>query len=219
MTTRSKQLVKFLIRILITTGLLVWVFSRIDLQQFWQTVKTTRWQFLIAVWALTIIVFWINSIKMQLILKKQGCDVSIATLFGASAVTLFYSMIIPGILSAGIKWYILRKDTGKGSNVLSSMLYNQLSIMFVMTVFGLVALIVTNPAANTGDHWLLPAVCSILLAAIILISLLLLNSRTGDKFIKALGLLLSPFPEKMRQKGQEILGQCPYIFSLPGGQT
>ena len=215
MTTRSRQLAKFLIRIVITTVLLVWVFSQIDLQQFWQTVKTARWQFLIAVWAVTIIIFWINSIKMQLIMKKQGCNVSIFTLFGASAVTLLYSMIIPGVLSSGIKWYILRKNTGKGSTVLSSMLYNQLSIIFVMTVFGLVALIVTNPATNARNRWLLPALCSILLAAIILISLLLLNSRTGDKFIKALGLLLSPFSEKTRQKGQEILAQIA-VFQTVG---
>jgi len=217
MTTRTKQLAKFLIRILITTVLLIWVFSQIDLEQFWQTVKTTRWQFLIGVWALTAIIFWINSIKMQLILKKQGCNVSIATIFGASAVTLFYSMIIPGILSAGIKWYILRKDTGKGSNVLSSMLYNQLSILFIMTVFGLVALIVTNPAANTGNRWLLPAVCLVLLAAIIIISLLFLNSRTGGKIIKGLMLLLRPFPANIRQKSQKVIEQIAIFQAVGAG--
>ncbi len=162
---------------------------------------------MIAVWILAVIFFWINSIKMQLILKKQDCMVGIATIFGASAVTCLYSMILPGVLSTGVKWYILKKGTGKPSNVLSSMLYNQLSMMFVMTVFGLVALIVTNPAANTGNRWLLPAICSILLAAIILISLLLLNSRTGGKIIKGLRLLLRPFPAKIHQKSQEILDQ------------
>jgi len=207
MTTRSKQLTKFLIRILITTVLLVWVFSRIDLQQFWQTVRTARWQFLIAVWILAVIFFLINSIKMQLILKKQDCTVDIATIFGASAVTCLYSMILPGVLSTGVKWYILKKGTGKPSNVLSSMLYNQLSMMFVMMVFGLIALMVTDPTTNTRNRWLLPAICSILLAAIILISLLLLNSRTGGKIIKGLRLLLRPFPVKIRQKSQEILDQ------------
>ena len=209
MTTRTKQLAKFLIRILITTVLLVWVLSKskITPQQFCQTVKDARWQFLIAVWGLTAIFFLIRSVTLQLILKKQGCKVGLLTLFGASAVTSLYSLAMPGILSTGVKWYILRRNTGKGSNVLSSMLYNQLSMMFVMTVFGLVALIVTNPAANTGDRWLLPAVCSILLAAIILISLLLLNSRTGGKIIKGLRLLLRPFPAKIRQKSQEILDQ------------
>ena len=221
MTDRTKQLAKLLIRILITTGLLIWVFSKIDLEQFRQTVKTARWWFLIAVWVLVLIIFWINSIKMRLILKKQDCNVSIATLFGVSAVTLFYSMIIPGILSTGVKWYILKKDTGKSSNVLSSMVYNQMSIMVVMTVFGLAALMITNPTsllmADTDNHWLLPAVCGILLTAIILISLLLLNSRTGGKIIKAFTFLLKPFPAKIRQKAREILEQLA-IFQNVGGR-
>lgn len=211
MSPRSKQLAKLLIRILITTGLLIWVFSQIDLEQFRQTIKTARWQFLIAVWVLTAIFFWINSIKLRLILKKQGCDADISTIFGASAVAALYGMIVPGVLSTVAKWYILRKDTGKGSTVLSSMLYNQLSIMVVMTVCGLIALMITNPASllqdNAKSQWLLPVVCGILVVAIILVSLLLLSGRTGGRITKALMLLLRPFPTKIDQKAQEILRQ------------
>jgi len=191
--------------------LLIWVFSQIDLEQFWQAVKTARWQFLIAVWILTVIFFWINSIKLRLILKKQGCDADITTIFGASAVAALYGMIVPGVLSTVAKWYILRKDTGKGSAVLSSMLYNQLSIMVVMTVCGLIALMITNPASllqdNAKSQWLLPVVCGILVVAIILVSLLLLSSRTGGRITKALIPLLRPFPTKISQKAQETLRQ------------
>lgn len=155
------------------------------------------------------IFFWINSIKLRLILKKQGCDADIATIFGASAVASFYGMIVPGVLSTVAKWYILRKDTGKGSAVLSSMLYNQLSIMSVCTVCGLIALMITNPASllqdNAKSQWLLPVVCGILVVAIILVSLLLLSSRTGGRITKALMLLLRPFPTKISQKAQETL--------------
>ncbi|HUU17402.1 MAG TPA: lysylphosphatidylglycerol synthase transmembrane domain-containing protein [Sedimentisphaerales bacterium] len=221
MTDRSKKFAKLLIRILITTGLLIWVFSKIDLEQFRQTVKTAKWWFLFAVWVLVVIIFWINSIKMRLILKKQDCNVSIAKLFGASAVTLFYSMIIPGILSTGVKWYILKKDTGKSSNVLSSMVYNQMSIMVVMMVFGLAALMITNPASllksDSNNRWLLPVISGIFLAAIILVSLLLLNGRTGGKIIKAFTLLLKPLPAKVRQKAQEILEQLAIFQSAGGG--
>ena len=221
MTDRTKQFVKLLIRILITTGLLIWVFSKIDLEQFRQTAKTAKWWFLFAVWVLVVIIFWINSIKMQLILKKQDCNVSIATLFGASAITLFYSMIIPGILSTGVKWYILKKDTGKSSNVLSSMFYNQMSIIVVMMVFGLAALMITNPTSllntDSNNRWLLPVVSGILLAAIILISLLLLNGRTGGKIIKAFTLLLKPLPAKIHRNAQNILEQLA-IFQSVGGK-
>ncbi len=211
MSPRRKQLAKLLIRILITTGLLIWVFSQIDLEQFRQTIKTARWQFLIAVWVLTVIFFWINAIKLRLILKKQGCDADTSTIFGASAVAALYGMIVPGVLSTVAKWYILRKNTGKGSTVLSSMLYNQLSIMVVMTVCGLIALMITNPASllqdNAKSQWLLPVVCGILVVAIILVSLLLLSGRTGGGITKALMFLLRPFPAKINQKAQEILRQ------------
>ena len=65
-----------------------------------------RWEFLIAVWALTVVLFWSRSFKMQVILKRQGCDVGCGTIFGATSVTCLYTMILPGILSKGAKWYI-----------------------------------------------------------------------------------------------------------------
>jgi uncharacterized membrane protein YbhN (UPF0104 family) len=219
MTTRSKQLAKLLIRILITTGLLVWVFSQIDIGQFGQTVKTARWHLLIAIWVLTVAFFWIRSIKMQLILKKQDCKIGIATIFKASAVTSLYSMILPGVLSTGAKWYILKKDSGKGSNVLSSMVYNQLVTLFIMIAFGLAAFMITNPVqflrTDLNNQWLLPLICGILLTVMIVISLLLLNSRTGGIILDGLGFLLKPFPQKIRQKGREILGQIA-IFQTAG---
>jgi len=221
MTTRSKQLAKLLIRILITAGLLVWVFSQIDIGQFGQTVKTARWQFLVTVWVLTIVIFWINSFKMQLILKKQGCSVSLNMLFGASAITLLYGMIIPGILSTGVKWYILKKSTGKGSNVLSSMVYNQLSIIIVMMVFGLAALMIINPVSllteKSENQRLLPAVCGILLVSILSLAFLILNSRTGGKIIKALKFLFSPLPVNLRQKIHTLIDHIAVFQTVGAG--
>ena len=221
MKTPGRQLAKLLIRVLVTAGLLVWVFSQIDLGQFGQAVKTAKWQLLIAVWVLTVIFFWIRSIKMQLILKKQDCKVGIATIFRASTVTSLYSMILPGVLSTGAKWYILKKDSGKGSNVLSSMVYNQLLTMFIMIVFGLAALMITNPVlllkTDANNRWLLPLICGIFLTIIIVIILLLLNSRTGGKINNGFGFLLKSFPLKIRQKGREILDQISTFQAAGAG--
>lgn len=80
MVIKWRQIAKVLVRIAVTTLLLVWVFSKIDFQQFRQTVENARWQYLIAVWGFTAIFFLIQSISMQIILKKQGCTVSLNTL-------------------------------------------------------------------------------------------------------------------------------------------
>jgi hypothetical protein len=147
--------------------------------------------------------------------------IGVHTIFKASAVTSLYSMILPGVLSTGAKWYILKKDSGKGSNVLSSMVYNQLFTIFIMIVFGLAALMITNPVIllkeDVNDRWLLPVVCGILLTVIIVISLLLLNSRTGKKINNGIDYLLKLFPLKMRQKGHEILEQIS-VFQTAGAE-
>jgi glycosyltransferase 2 family protein len=219
MSPRSKQVVKVIIRFLVTTGLLIWVFTQIDLAQFGRAVQQARWQFLIAVWGLTVILFWIRSFKMRLVLKRQDCNVRTGTIFGATTMTAMYSLILPGILSTGVKWYILKKDTGKGSNVLSSMVYNQLATMVVMTAFGLAALMISNPTAllmpGLRNRSLLPTVCGVLLAAVLLVSLLLLNGRTGGGVIKVLKFLLLPLPPRVRQKGVEILDQIA-VFQAVG---
>jgi uncharacterized membrane protein YbhN (UPF0104 family) len=221
MSTYTKQLIKLLLRIIITMILLAWVFSQIELQQFWQVAKTIKWQLLEAVWMLTIVNFWIQSVTLQFILKKQGCNVGIVTLFGASAVTSLYSFVLPGLLSTGVKWYIIRKNTGKGSSVLSSMLFNQLSLLVILVTLGLIALMITNPASvlftDKENHWPLPVSCSILLAGMIIASWLILNNRTGSRIINALGFLLRPFPGKIQQKGREIIEQIS-IFQSAGAR-
>ena len=221
MSIRGGQLAKLLIRILITAGLLVWVFSQVDLAQFTRTVKAARWQFLIASWIWTAFLFWMRSFKMRLVLKQQGCDVGVGTLFSATTVTAFYSLILPGMLSTGVKWYILKKSTGRGASVFSSMLYNQLLTMVIMTVFGLGALIITNPTSmflpDAPSQWLLPAICAFLLAAVVSVALLLLNVRTGGMFIAMLKRVLKPFGTTVHEKGKDVLDQIAAFQTAGAG--
>jgi len=219
MTDKRKKILKLAIRILVTSGLLICVFYRVERQQLAEALKAARWHYLIVVWALMVVIYWITSIKLRIILKKQGCILNTLTIFGVSAITAMYSLIMPGMLSMGMKWYILRKGTGKGIKVFSGMVYNQLSTIIIMMIFGLGALILTNPAAviftNKENHHLLPIISGILLVVIVFMCLLLLNSRTGGKIIKGISCLLKPFPLKIRQKGEEILGQFA-IFQTVG---
>jgi uncharacterized membrane protein YbhN (UPF0104 family) len=219
MSTNRKQLIKLLIRISVTTILLIWVFSQINFQRFWQSTKNIKWEFLAVLWILTVVIFWIRSAALQYILKKQDCNVSVGMVFSASAITSLYSMILPGILSTGAKWYILKKDTGKGTHVFSSMVYNQLSLMYVMAVSGLVGLIVFNPTAviltNPQNRWILPTACGILLVFILLITFLLFNRRTGSKVIASFEFLLKRLPGKISRKSQEVLEQIA-VFQTVG---
>jgi uncharacterized membrane protein YbhN (UPF0104 family) len=219
MTERTRAIAKLLLRLTITVGLLCYVFRQVDMQHFWQVARTARWTYLLGVWFFAAVFYGVQSVALRLILRRQGCDVPLAVLFGASSVTALYSLILPGILSTGVKWYILKKHTGKGTHVLSSMLYNQFMLLFAMTVVGLATLIATNPThvlfPQARHNWVLPVVCAALLAGVVLLCVLLLNGHTGQVVTRSLAVPLRFLPGRMQQRGHDILSQLA-VFQNAG---
>jgi len=206
---------KLTIRILVTFGLLIWVFSYVDYQQLCRAVEEARMEFLIVLWVVSLAFFFLRSFKMRLILKQQALDIGTVTLFKVSTVTSLYSFVLPGLMSTGIKWYILKKSTGKGTKIFNGMLYNQLSELIVMTASALLVLIITNPTPilfpDTRHLLLLPVVCSIILVSLIAVTLFLLNSRTSGYVLHFLSYILKLLPDKMRRKGEQALREVAML--------
>ena len=203
------------IRILITFGLLAWVFSYIDYQQLWQAVGAARVEYLVILWTASFAFFALRSFKMHLILKQQALDIGTFTLFKVSTVTSLYGFVLPGLMSTGIKWYILKKATGKGTNIFNGMLYNQLSELIIMSACALLVLIITNPAPLLfpgAEHlWLLPAVCSIILVLLIAVTLFLLSPRTSGYILNVLNYMMKLLPDKIRRKGEQTLREVTML--------
>jgi len=211
MTNRRKNILKLFIRVVGTIVLLAWVFGKLDFQQLGTVIKTAKWEFLIGVWLLKIAAFWVRSIKMRLILRKQACQVNTAKVFAASAMTALYSLVLPGALDTGVKWYILKKHTGKGSNVLSSMIYNHFSEIVVTIIAALLALMISNPS----KYRRLLVLCGTILFILTAICTLLFSQRAGKTIKKYLTYVLKPFPSAIRQSGGKMLEQIS-VFQTVG---
>ena len=112
-------------------------------------------------------------------------------------------MVLPGVLSTGVKWYILKKNTGKGVNVFSGMIYNELLEMVVIMAIGAAALMINNPIPQI----LPPSLCGTLLTVIIFVPILLLNRRVGTKAAKVFGYALKIFPVRIHQKAEDVSKQ------------
>jgi len=212
MSPRAKQIVKLLAKVAVAVILLVWVFAQVDLGQFRQTVMATRWQYLIGVWLATALFSLLQACALQIILRKQDCEVGLHSLFATTCVTAYYSLILPGIVSTGVKWYILKRSTGKGANVLSSMLYNQATLAVVMVVAGLAAL---GHFEFQISNFRFVIVCWGLAGLIALSSVLLLNNRAGGPVTRLLIASLRPLPRYVRENGRAVLEQIA-VFQTAG---
>jgi uncharacterized membrane protein YbhN (UPF0104 family) len=219
MSIRTKQILKLVAKLSVAVVLLAWVFSQVGFEQFRATVQVARWHYLIGVWLATVLFSLLQAYALRIILRKQDCEVGLHTLFATTCVTAYYSLFLPGIVSTGVKWYILKRSTGKGANVLSSMLYNQATLAVVMVVAGLVALALAVPtqatAPEAGRSSLLPVVCFTLAALVIVSSILVLNDRTGGPAIRLLIAALRPLPRLIQEKGRAMLEQIA-VFQTAG---
>lgn len=208
----STKYFKLAIRILVSFVLLALVFWHVDLRQFWQAVRSARSEYLAMAWVASIAFFVVRSYRLRLILKQQSLNIGTFTIFKISAATALYSLVLPGLMSTGVKWYMLKKTTGKGTNIFNSMLYNQLSELIVMSACALLVLIITNPTSllfpDTTNLWLLPTVCSIILLLLITSTLFLLIPQTSGYVLKALDHMIKPLPNKMRNKARQALQEA-----------
>lgn len=218
MDSRCTKILKLLLRFLVTVPLLIWVFYQVDREQFVQAARTVRWFYVLVVWGLTVVYFWLNAFRLKLILRQQGCDVAVHAAFRASAITALYSMVLPGLLSSGVKWYVLQKGTGKGGNIFSGLVYNQVSSLLICLLFALAALMVTNPyaaAAGAQENSIFPIVCGALLVGGTLLYCLLLSPRVGGRLIGVGLFLVDWLPHWAAAKGRHILRQIGSFQTAP----
>ena len=215
----QKQRLKLLVRIAVTVGLLTWVLQRVSWVDLRSVAAAAKWQVVVLVCLFNVLLFWIRGFRSQLIFKRLDCPVGINTLFGATAVMTLYGMVLPGVLSLAAKWQVLRRCTGKGNNILSGMLYSQVSVMLVMLVFGLLALALGGPTDLTpmkqagGTRYLY--VCTVILLAFVLVVYACMCSPAGTRIDSLFWAMVRRLPEPVAQKVRTVTGQLA-VFRTVG---
>jgi uncharacterized membrane protein YbhN (UPF0104 family) len=217
---RFQPILKLILRLLITGGLLAWVCHEVGLEDILATIQTARWEYLLGVWGGTLASFWVNAWKLKCILRGLSCPVYTRTVFAVSAMGCTYSLVLPGIVSSGMKWLLLRKDTQDGSRVLSGMVYNQLSMVAVAFGIGFLALVAFEPGSVLGLPFARPErvrwVALGLMAGLSLLVYLALAPWSGGRLLNAINTLQRwLLPQKLAAKGEGFVNHIRIFQTLP----
>lgn len=194
MNDRVQRIAKLSLRVSVTITLLWVVIRRVDTARLGQTLATADFLYVFWGWGCVVLAYWVRSMRMRFILKRQDCSLETSKLFGISCVTALWSFVLPGFLSVGVKWYLLKKYTGQATRVLSAMVYNQVTEIAFRLCVALLALTLSNPF---GRAWVLPAcVLGIAVLAVFLSSLL--YDRISRALIETSNSVFQRLPSKIR---------------------
>lgn len=103
---------KLWIGVLISAGLLVFLFTRIDLALLWATIKSVKLYYLAATQVLVIFFFWIRAVRWRYLMEPVKKDIPVGSLFSSTMIGFMANNVLPARLGEFIRAYSLGRSEG-----------------------------------------------------------------------------------------------------------
>jgi uncharacterized protein (TIRG00374 family) len=173
----------------ISLGLLALVLAYVPLAEIGVELAKANFLMVAGGIGLLIVMRLVSAVRMRIITRRQGMTLSITEILKINFVTGFFGLFLPGYIAAGaMRWHMLSGKDRKRLEALTSVAFDRVNDMIVMLLIG--GLSLATAAVETvppGLPWILGGA----LGALIVLYLLLLNSRTthwSQRIVVLLGL-------------------------------
>ncbi len=170
---RQKMIINIL-KVVVSIGLLIFIFKTIDLQKFWQVIQQANLWWLAAAVGIAMLGVVIRAVRWQILLKALGIVVSTVELTALYFIGFLFSSVLPsGVGGDAIRILELNRYRERGAEADTSELLDRFLGISAAQTMGIVALLV---------YWgVVPTAVAFLTIAIFLGSLaigyLLINRR------------------------------------------
>jgi len=176
----------FYLRMIISFGLIGYVFYKAGLQQLWEALKQTQLSYLALSIVVTPVLIFISAWKWQVILKALKIRASIARCFWLYVVGYFFNTILPTNVGGDVvRAYALGKSTGKRAEAFSSVFVERFTGLSVLLLMAIVAFLLA--LRQLWNQWLNMALVICLLGYLGIL-VVLLNRRVLGWFLNHLRL-------------------------------
>ncbi len=136
----KKKGIGFYLRVLISLGLIGYVFYKTGLTQLWDSIRQTQLTFLLLSVAVTPLLVFISAWKWQVILKALKIKVSVFKCFWLYIVGYFFNTVLPTNVGGDVvRAYALGKSTGKRAEAFSSVFVERFTGLSVLLLMAIVA--------------------------------------------------------------------------------
>ncbi len=136
----KKKLLKsliFILKAIISLGLLVFLFSKINLQDFLNILLQVKWFYVVFAVIFGFLVWALATYRWQLLLKEQNISISFKRLYFLRLLGIFYSLFLPGQISGDIvRGLKLMKGSHKKETIGVSVAMERIIALLIIFVAG-----------------------------------------------------------------------------------
>ena len=166
-----------LLKILVSLGLIAWVFSRVDLAEVGQQLASANlWLFLVAL-LLYLLAVSINAFKWQILLRAQGVEVPFIAALEFQFIGFFFNNFLPMVGGDVMRGYGLARYTDRTAAAAVSVIVDRIIGLMAYMATAAVTAIITVAMLRRSDLESVEWVAIIALAALALGFGVLLSRR------------------------------------------
>jgi uncharacterized protein (TIRG00374 family) len=206
-----KKYFKLSFKILISSGLIFYIFSRINMGEVFEILQDAKLKYFLFALFFFFICLVINSRKWQILLRHLGFDERLNKLIELNFISLFYASVLPGgqLTGEGVKLYRISRNSNKIEMLVLSVFMDRLTGMVAFVILGFFGIVFSSTEILYYNKILLVFVILFLLSLFIL---LLFNNEVPVLFEK-LFLKIFKHKNKISLLAKKIL---KLIFSYRG---
>jgi len=185
---------------LIGVVLFIYILTRLDFLELWQTVKKINPWYCLFLPFLVLLILYLQTLKWWVLLKSQGIKVELAGLFKIHLVSSYYAFITPSRVGYFVKIPYLQSQSGLSATEISgSVIIDRILDVFTLLIFALLgSLSLLSSYPNVFFIFL-----AIFLAFVIIILFFYSKKRARSfaSFFKRI------IPDKLKEKLEKIFNE------------
>ena len=136
---KRKKLI-LLLKLLITIGLLAYIFSLISVEQLLGILKQVSLIYFLFSFLVALCTRLVDAYHFQLLTRGQGLNLTFLRILEVNLITSFYGHVLPGYIAGGaIRWYRLAKYDKKPVHILAAILFNRAIELGILSGVGLLS--------------------------------------------------------------------------------
>jgi uncharacterized protein (TIRG00374 family) len=206
-----KKYFKLFSRILISSGLIVYIFSRINLRDVFDSLQHAEIKYFFIALVFFFISYVINTRKWQILLYHLGFNERLFKLIELNFISLFYASVLPGgqFTGEGVKLFRISRNSNKVEMLVLSVFMDRLTGMVAFVIVGFFGIVFSNTEILYYNKILLVFIILFLLSLLILV----LFNNEMPVFFEKLFLKICKHENKMISVARKTM---EVIFSFRG---
>ncbi len=193
---------KFWIGLALSVGLMVFLFTRIDIAMLWESLRRVDPSYLLLAVALLIFSFWIRALRWRYLAEPVKSGISVGSLFSATMIGFMANNVLPARLGEFVRAYALgRKEDLPKSPVFATIVVERLFDGMAVLLMLILALVLMPPevAGHVSGTFRKVGAGSFVLYALVITALALFVKRP-ELPGRLAGRLINPFSARLAAK-------------------